>query len=29
MSMTRMGNSPYEGTASVGSKQLTVMLYLE
>lgn len=29
MSMTRVGNSPYEGTASVGSKKLTVMLYLE
>ncbi|MBQ3323758.1 MAG: hypothetical protein IJG81_02815 [Muribaculaceae bacterium] len=28
MSMTRIGNSPYEGTAWVGSKRLKVMLYL-
>lgn len=29
MSMERVGNSPYEGTARVGSKRLTVMLYLD
>lgn len=28
MKMTRIGNSPYEGTARVGSKRLSVMLYL-
>ena len=29
MSMTRVGNCPYEGTAAVGTKHLTVTLYLE
>lgn len=29
MSMTRVGNCPYEGDAWVGSKHLTVTLYLD
>ncbi|MBR5087147.1 MAG: hypothetical protein IKX31_09115 [Muribaculaceae bacterium] len=29
MSMERMGNCPYEGTARVGSKKLKVMLYID